>query len=358
MKKFLTFVLSLLFCFGIFSGCNKGGNDLETISIPDIVVDLASPENKVEVPSNEPSSVYDAQGRQLTSEEWLLNSKFAKTYIVKLGVGEYTFEYRSSTKKGTIALTITDDQRPKYIFSYDIPDVVIYLEQIELPTVIMDQDSYQSGAYIEYSLLKEDTRIEVAESENGYITPALDAGSYSWVASCQKNGVTYEYTQTFEVQTFDAWVETQREEFFFDEQKQEFVAYTENEGYIVDTSSNSGDFKYSIAHEIIRKAMSAGKTKATFTVITDVIIGGDNGTVWFTNGWKGYAVGFSNDKENYKDNSTGNPPYISSMEINGDSYIYKGTAFLLEAYFSENNPLELQFANGAKCTAAVSITFE
>ena len=100
------------------------GQSKQTINIPQVTVDLQNPENKVEVPAEEPSKVFDRFGNPLTDSQWLLNSKFAKSYIQSLGAGSYTFTYESAAATGTVPLTVTDEQKPDYVFTSEIPETV------------------------------------------------------------------------------------------------------------------------------------------------------------------------------------------------------------------------------------------
>lgn len=377
MRKLLCLILASAFIFtavscGESSDNSSGTSDgkqsesvsesveIVEIQIPTVTVDLSAPENKVAVPSDERSEVYDASGRKLTGEEWLLNSKFSKAYIKKLGVGEYTFSYKGVTKKGTIKLVITDENKPNYVFNSELPEAFNYLEVARLPRLVKDQDSYQGDYEPTYSLKKGETEITVTADGEDFVSPKLDAGEYEWKAVIEKDGKTFEYARNFVVKTFEQWLTSIENEMLFDKQTGAFIK-AENGRYAVDTTANGDMFSYTIDNAILQTAMTAGKTQVKVEVLSEVLIDTslENGSLWLSNGWKGYVWAFSGAKEYVEDKSNDLPPRISGMEKVGDKFNYYTTGYLRNAYFSaeSKNPLQLDFANGAKAKVSVTVTF-
>ena len=376
MKKLLCLILAaaMIFCL---PACGKtpessGENPSETtsdtpvgvieIEIPTVTADLSAPENKVGVSTTEKSEVFDASGRKLTAEEWLLNSKFSKAYIKSLGVGEYTFSYKTATKKGTIKLVVTDDGKPAYVFASEVPETYNYLEKARLPRLVKEQDSYQDDYSPVYSLEKGDEEIVVTDDGGEFVSPELDAGNYVWKAVIEKGGKTFEYAKNFSVATFEQWLASIQNEMLLDKQTGEYIK-AENGKYPIDTTNNGDMFSYTIDNSILRIAMTAGKTMVKAEVLSDALIDGgadvNNGTLWLSNGWKGYVWAFSGAKEYVEDKSKDLPPRISGMKKDGDKFNYYTTGYLSNAYFSaeSKNPLQLDFANGAKAKTLVTITF-
>ena len=382
MRKLLCLILASAFIFAAVSCGNASDNssgssdgkqsdsasesvEAVEIQIPTVTVDLSAPENKVAVPSDERSEVFETSGRKLTGEEWLLNSKFSKAYIKKLGVGEYTFSYKGLTKKGTIKLVITDENKPNYVFDSEIPETLDYLEVARLPRLVKDQDSYQADYEPTYSLKKGDTEITVAadDEEDLFVSPKLDAGDYVWKAVIEKDGKTFEYVRNFTVKTFEQWIVSIEDELLLDKQTGVFIK-AENGKYAVDTTNNNEMFSYTIDNSILQAAMTADKTQVKVEVLSEVVInldenGNGNGTLWLSNSWKGYVWAFSGAKEYDEDKTAEASPRISGMKKVGDKFNYYTTGFLRDKYFSaeSKNPLQLDFANGAKAKTLVTVTF-
>lgn len=338
------------------SGGSEEPTEVVEITIPTVTADLSAPENKVAVSANEKSEVFDKNGRKLTDEEWLLNSKFSKAYIKSLGMGEYEFSYRSKTKKGTIKLVITDDNKPNYVFDFDLAASFNYLERVNLPKLVKEQDSYQEDYTPVYTLEKDGGKVEL----DGFLTPKLEAGSYVWKAVIEKGGKTFEYVGNFVVKTFEEWLSEIRDTMLFDNQTGEYIKSVDGK-YPIDTTNNAGMFSYTVDNSILQSAMTAGKTQVKVEVLSDVIINADqgNGDLWLSNGWNGYVWAFSDSKEYFEDKSNDLPPRISGMTKVGDKFNYYTTGYLRNAYFSASskNPLQLDFANGAKAKTVVTVTF-
>lgn len=361
-KTFALFCAALLSACVFFGGCKNNGDAITEISIPAISVDLCAPENKAEVPADVKSEVFDETGRKLDDSEWLLNSKFSKAYIRALGVGEYTFTYKTEKTTGVIRLTVTDNQKPAYVFFSEIPEKLPFLSNVQLPKIVKDQDSYQGDYPATYKLTKNGEEAEFSETESGYFAAALKEGEYRWTATILKESVSYEYFQTFTVGTFDEWLKDNENELWLNKQSGNYLQ-SENGEYEIDTSLNNDMFSYTIDNSVLQIAMAAGKTKVRVDVLCDKIVDGGeqgSGSMWLSNGWKGYVWAFSGAKEYDTDYSTEESPRISGMKIINGKFNYYTVGFLRDSYFSANskNPLQLDFANKAKVRAVVTISFE
>ena len=214
MKKYLCLLLSVIFLV-MCSACKNKGNsgdsvehkDPVQITIPSLTVDLYDPENKVDVNAKEVSVVTDKNGRQLTNEEWLLNSKFSKEYIRSLGVGVYEFSYKSENYYGTIILTVEDKQAPNLAFEYQVPSVIETCDKIDLPELIRGQDSYQDELQAEYSV---SVNGEEREIVNGQV--AFEVGAnYVYTAVVQKNNQEYTFKQEFRGETAQDIIERRKQ---------------------------------------------------------------------------------------------------------------------------------------------------
>jgi len=364
-------ILLALSTFTVFAGC-KGEKEPQTIIIPSVSVDLSAPENKVEVPSDVVSYVYDSDGNMLTSSQWLLNSKFAKEYIRSLGVGEYAFTYKSASAVGTITLIVTDSGKPKYVFRSQVPSVVTLCEQIYLPELVKEQDSYQAELQPEYTLLKGDDEIEVTQTEKGILTPILQGGDYVWCATLTENSTVYEYTQSFHVTTFEEWMTSIEDEMLYCINTGEYVLANDDQ-YVLDASQNTDLLSYTISNDILKMAMKAGKSKFRIEVISDKIIsGGSSNNMYIGNDWpehNRYIWNFaaSVEYEDLSNMSDADLPRGFGMEIvdeEGDAnygkYKYWTVGFLnVEGHdYFDKQALRLDFANGANPHATVTIMFE
>ena len=105
MKKISCLLLAMLCAISMVS-CKDSATESsqsqiepQEITIQPITVDLFDPENRVEgLNPNEESTVTDSAGNVLSDSQWLLNSKFSKSYVASLGIGTYTYQYRSESK--------------------------------------------------------------------------------------------------------------------------------------------------------------------------------------------------------------------------------------------------------------------
>ena len=334
----------------------------QTIQIPEVVVDLQSPENKVAVSAEESSKVFDASGQQLSDDAWLLNSKFSKSYIQSLGAGSYTFTYESATSTGTIYLTITDEEKPNYVFSEEIPQTVAFLDSLFLPRLVKEQDSYQQDYAVSYELSCAETAVELLEKPEGFQTEALNAGDYVWTATLTKDGIVHTYTHNFHVQGFDEYLQSNLDTLFFDEQTKTYLAAEEGR-FAVNTNGNTDIFRYTVSQDVIEKAISAGKTWVVLTIAVDKPYAGDasgenKGSFWMTDSWNQYNIG-CNGLTPYTDDlrDRGISAVVSMAEKDG-KYVYCLEGDLRLGFFTESTPLQYFFADGIQCQAELTLHFE
>ncbi len=361
-KRILTQILTVFLLTALLAGCQQAPlqqtqpQEKQSITIPAVTVDLQAPENQVQVGETEASTVYDAAGNALTDTQWLLNSKFAKSYIKSLGVGNYTFTYESATATGVIHLTITDNQPPKYVFTEEIPGTVNFLSSVTLPELVKEQGSYQDDYAVSYELKRGEEAVELTD---GFVTSGLTEGTYTWTASALKDGVPYEFTQSFYVQSFAEYLETIEGSLLLDEQSGRYIAPQEKV-YAVDTQSNNSDYFYTVNPEVLAVAMTAGVETVTITVTTDEpLVYGASGSIWISNSWNGYVFGVEGKTARTTDRSAVSEPtrYIGTVAVQDGKYIYQGTVFLDPDIFTESQPLSLQF-NFAQCLADVKLEFQ
>lgn len=359
----LVAAISLSLC-----GCGENGAETQpnvakqTIEIPQLTVDLQSPENKVQVPAEEPSAVFDEAGQQLSDSQWLMNSKFAKSYIQSLGAGSYTFTYESATATGTIHLTVTDEEKPDYVFSGEIPETVAYLDALFLPRLVKAQDSYQGDYAVRYQLCREDREVELLEKPDGFQTEALEPGDYLWTATLSADGTEHAYTLGFHVQSFDEYFQSNLNALFFDEQAKEYLVAVEGK-FPVNTQGNTDIFRYTVSQSMIEKAITAGKTWVVLTIVTDKPYadnaGGENkGSFWMTDSWNEYNIGCNSLTPYRKDLRGTNLSSVVSMSVENGSYVYRMEGDLRLGCFTESTPLQYFFANGMQCQAELTLSFE
>ena len=351
-----------------FWGCGEKKEETQkeqpkqTIQIPEVTVDLQSPENKVQVPAEEPSKVMDASGQQLSDAQWLMNSKFSKSYIQSLGAGSYTFTYESATSTGTIYLTITDEEKPNYVFSEKIPQAVAFLDSLFLPRLVKEQDSYQEDFEVSYQLSCAETAVELLEKPEGFQTEALNAGDYVWTATLTKDGTVHTYTHNFHVQGFDEYLQSNLDTLFFDEQTKTYLAAEEGR-FAVNTNGNTDIFRYTVSQDVIEKAISAGKTWVVLTIAVDKPYAGDaggenKGSFWMTDSWNQYNIGCSSLAPFRKDLRNTNNSSVVSMSVENGSYIYRMEGDLRLGQFTQSTPLQYFFADGIQCQAELTLDFE
>lgn len=338
------------------------GQSKQTINIPQVTVDLQNPENKVGVPAEEPSKVFDRFGNPLTDSQWLLNSKFAKSYIQSLGAGSYTFTYESAAATGTIQLTVTDEQKPNYVFSAEIPETVDYLDSVFLPRLVKEQDSYQGDYEVSYQLSFGENAVELLEKPDGFQTEVLEAGDYLWTATLSRDGVEHTYTRSFRVQSFDEYLQNNLNTLFFDEQTKAYLAAEEGK-FAVNTQGNTGIYRYTVSQNMIDKAVSAGKTWVVLTIATDKPYAGEAsgenvGSFWMTDSWNKYNIGCSGLMPYVKDLRNTALSSVASMSVENGSYVYRLEGDLRLGHFTESTPLQYFFADGIQCQAELTLSFQ
>lgn len=334
----------------------------QTIQIPEVVVDLQNPENKVQVPAEEPSKVFDVSGQQLSDAQWLMNSKFSKSYIQSLGAGSYTFTYEGSAATGTIRLTITDKEKPNYVFSEEIPQTVAYLDSVFLPRLVKEQDSYQQDYAVSYELSCAETAVELLEKPEGFQTEALQAGEYVWTATLTKDGTVHTYTHSFHVQSFDEYLQGNLNTLFFDEQTKTYLAAEEGK-FAVNTNGNTDIFRYTVSQDVMQKAISAGKTWVVLTIAVDKPYAGDasgenKGSFWMTDSWNRYNIGCSSLTPFRKDLLNTSNSSVVSMSVENGMCIYRMEGDLRLGQFTHSTPLQYFFADGIQCQAELTLSFK
>ena len=338
------------------------GQPKQTINIPQVTVDLQDPENKVDVPAQEPSMVFDGDGQQLPDHAWLMNSKFSKSYIQSLGAGSYTFTYESATSTGTIYLTVTDEEKPNYVFSSEIPQTVAYLDSLFLPRLVKEQDSYQGDYEVSYELRCAETAVELLEKPEGFQTEALKAGDYVWTATLTKDGTAHTYTHSIHVQSFDEYLQGKLDTLFFDEQAKTYLA-AEDGKFAVNTHGNTDVFRYTVSQDVIEKAISAGKTWVVLTIAVDkpyaADAGGENkGSFWMTDSWNQYNIGCNSLTPYTDDLRNRGISAVVSMAKKDGKYVYCMEGDLRLGYFTESTPLQYFFADGIQCQAQMTLSFK
>ncbi len=373
MKKRISLIVSLIlllaFVVAMTASCQpteEPKKEPETISIPDVTVDLRNPENRVDVPEDEKSEVYDSTGRRLSDSEWLLNSKFAKSYILSLGVGEYSFTFKSATKNGTIKLTVTDSESPDYVFLGEVAEKYTFRESPVLPLLVKNQDSYQGDYEVSYSLKNGEQAVAIEKADNGVITTELDSGNYTYTASLTRNGEQFNYTKSFYVQSFEEYLSENANKLFFGEVEGEFMSASDEGTYHVKSEGYYEITKYTLTQEILDKAITAGKTKITFTVVTkNSMVHPSNGSaLWMTDSWNAFKIGFAGETDEFTDRLSESIPYLVSTEISTDAetgetiYTYTGTTLLTKGFFTTATPLQFWIAHKTVGEADVRITFD
>lgn len=272
----LTLALAAAFAFAGVSCSQK--SELAYIAIPDVTVDLIDPENIVAVDGTKNSVVKDASGRELTSDEWLINCKFSKSYIASLGVGTYNFTYTNDSETGNIRLTVTDDEKPYYVFDGEV-GVIGYKGATELPFLVKWQDSYQADYTPVYSLVKGGETVAVNFSDGKYTTAELDSGNYLWKAFITAHGVDYEYILYFRVQTFLEYLSEHLSDSLLLVQNDSYAEYSDGV-FKLDTSANTDFFTYNLDKKIVTKAYAGGYDTMVMTFTSDTLL--PFAQVWLT----------------------------------------------------------------------------
>lgn len=379
MKKIISTILSLLMVAS-FVGC-KGGEEINSsvnssmeetvakeISIPTLTVDLYDPENKVAVSETEPSVVVDGDGRTLTEKEWLLNSKFSKSYIRSLGVGTYTFQYSSAKEYGTITLVITDKEQPNYVFYFEMDEMVEYDSMPLLPKLVQNPDSYQAACEVSYKLYKvsdtDKTEKTFVEYNERAFTLLDKEGSYLWQASVITGDTTYDYERAFTFESYDAYKARVMPTMVFNAETNKYCPYDGE--YITLDSTQLGtmdddQYDFNISNEEILKQISLGNDCATLTFESD---NGDffgtreNGDVdtglWVTNGWSSWFYSITAMTDGVSATSS---YVIEKTTLGANHYRYLVKVRLDEAHFSNNQPLQMKFTYNCRRVCKMTVEF-
>ena len=344
MKKLVVFIFALIMPMMCVGCKNSGGNVSESsdsdrssviepvqFSFADIVIDLADPENVVsEANPFEASEVFDVSGRKLTDKEWLLNSKFAKSYIRSLPLGEHIFEYSSLTKYGTIKITITDNAAPRYLFSHGVDSIIKFEDEVKLPFLVKDQDSYQDDHNITYQLYKLEgenkTTIPVEEMSTGYWVDA-PSGVYQWVATASLGEKSHQFSLDFKKETFDEYIERNKDVLVFDAGRGVYVKNI-NGTYEINTTVQEY-YTYSVSNDIICSAIKAGKkigVRLTMDEATKTYL-------WMTNNqWHNEAIKLATQ-------------YQGSEVVQDEKYIYTKILDLDAKYFANDEALAVIYTS-------------
>ncbi len=350
LKNVVCSVLALA-CVSAFFGCSK---TKETVANYSLTVDLSDPENVVkELDGSTATFVVDGNGHTLSNEEWLLNSKFSKDYIAKLGVGEYSFDYTSGNKKGKIALTVTDGLAPNYVFAYDVQTTVPFGTTPLLPKLIKSQDSFQADYVVEYTLSEEydgeKDEVPFTEEYDGYGAVLFGGVTYEWKASIEKDGKIYDYTKKFKTQSYEEWLDYNKDALFYNLATAKFEK-RKDDAYSIDTSGNVGMRHYQIPNEMILSAISGGYGKLTLefdlTKSDQSSYTVADQDIWFANGdknggWKGWAY------------SCINNPF--GVQTNG-GYL-SITIPLDESKFSNGEAFQISFNVGVEVVGTVKLSW-
>jgi hypothetical protein len=158
-----------------------------SISIPDLTLDLAAPENSI-VKRGTYTNAHLAKGLTLLSDsEFLLESKIAKSYLKSLGAGTYVFTFLCEEGYTDFTLTLTDKEAPEVIFDYSYEGAKLLEGEASLPTfALLDEDSYQNIT-LHYSLSRDGVSVS--------LDSALEEGSYVYSVSVIRGGLVVESKQ-------------------------------------------------------------------------------------------------------------------------------------------------------------------
>lgn len=379
MKKIISTILSLLMIFS-FASCKGGKNSdssvnssieetvAKEISIPTVTVDLYNPENKVAVSETEPSVVVDSNGKTLTEKEWLLNSKFSKSYIRSLGVGTYTFQYTSAKEFGTITLVITDQENPNYVFYFEMDEMIEYDSKPLLPKMVKNPDSYQEDCAVSYTLYKvvgtEKTEEDFVEYNERAFTLSDKEGSYIWQASLTSGEEIYKYERAFTFESYDAYKARVMPTMVFNAETNKYCPYDGT--YITLDSTQLGtmdddQYDFNISNAEILKQISLGNDCATLTFEStngDFFGTRENGDVdtglWVTNGWSSWFYSITA----MTDGTSATSNYVITKQTLGENhYRYLVKVRLDEAHFSNNQPLQMKFTYNCRRVCTLTVEF-
>ena len=369
MKKLFAFIFALtlsMTCVGC-KGSKENSSSVTSdstsssvaepveVSFAEISIDLSDPENVVsEADPFEESEVFDASGRKLTDKEWLLNSKFAKSYIKSLSLGEHTFEYKSLTKYGTIKIVITDKEAPRYVFSFGVDEVLHFDDEAELPFLVKDQDSYQDNYDVTYELYQIEegakTNIAVEETQQGYWAD-LDSGMYQWVATATLGEKSHQFSLDFRKETFDEYIENKKDTLVFDEGRNVYVKNVDGK-YAIDTKVQEY-YTYSVSNDIIHNAIKAGKrigVRLTMDEATKTCL-------WMTNDqWHKEDLKLAVQYQGSEVVQDGK--YIYTKVLNLDAKYFANDEDLAVIFTSQFNPSKSDSDTWASISGSLEIWFE
>lgn len=377
MKKIISTILSVLIVFSLV-GCKGGKNSdsssnsteqniVTEISIPTVTVDLYNPENRVSVSESEPSTVVDSNGRTLTEKEWLLNSKFSKSYIASLGVGTYTFQYSSAKEYGTITLVIKDEQNPNYVFYFEMDELVEYDSKLLLPKMVQNPDSYQQSCEVEYTLYSvtdgQKEEVEFVEYNERAFTAIDLSGSYIWKATVLDGEQVFENERSFSLEDYATYKARVMPIMVVNGQTNKYCPYDGT--YITLDSMSLGtmdddQYNFNISNAEVLKQIALGNTCATLTFESsngDFFGTRENGStdtgLWVTNGWSSwfYSVTAATDGTTSTSNLS-----ITKM-TDGDTYRYVVKVKLEQAHFSNNQPLQMKFTYNCRRICRMTVEF-
>ena len=375
MKKLLSTILSVIMVFSLVgcgdstsNGNNSNENTPREISIPTVTVDLFNPENKVAVSESEPSVVVDSNGRTLTEKEWLLNSKFSKSYLASLGVGTYTFQYSSAKEFGTITLVIQDEQNPNYVFYFEMDELVEYDSRLLLPKMVKNPDSYQADCTVSYKLYElangQKEEIEFTEyNERAYTALELN-GSYLWQASVFDGETVFEHEREFSLEDYETYKARVMPTMVVNKQTNKYCPYDGE--YITLDSTQLGtmdddQYDFNISNAEVLKQISLGNTCATLVIEStngDFFGVRENGVedtgLWVTNGWSSwfYSITAKSDGITSTSNLT-----IEKITLGENNYRYVVKVRLEEAHFSNNQPLQIKFTYNCRRVCRMTVEF-
>ena len=369
MKKISCLLLAMLCAISMVS-CKDSATESsqsqiepQEIMIQPITVDLFDPENRVEgLNPNEESTVTDSAGNVLSDSQWLLNSKFSKSYVASLGIGTYTYQYRSESKYGTITLIVADSKAPNYVWDFEMKknsagETILYKDdEVLFPLLNKEQDSFQSEYEIAYQLYasgEQETPIDTVLTEDGYTIEETLTGSYRWTATATKVGKEpYIFSQVFRMESFDEYVARKQGEFLY-AYTTDYTAgkYLQAVGgkYEIDTkfdvtmvnknnASHQVFYKYQISNEMVQIALKEGRTHLTYTLTLDAPM--NKTGLWVTNEWSGLQVGFSEKSFANTDTWMWNEDKCTNFKAVKAGSVYTVSLDLAEQFFNTGKNLE------------------
>lgn len=392
-KKYMAMLLACCMTLS-FAAC--GGNDGNTdgnssgdssvtiepqeVAFAPITVDLSDPENRVkEADPDEISVVKDASGRTLTESEWLIGCKFSKSYVQSLGVGQYVFSFSSPTKFGTITLTVTDEQAPRYVFDGKTTSFVAFGNKTaSLPKLKKDQDSYQADCdKVTYRLFLqtetgEEEVFDFAEDGDVYtVSSIVSGGVYRWEATAYKGEQSFSFSYVLKTENFDEWMTRIKDALWYSVDKDAYLPRLEDGTYEVDGRSSTlvKSCDFTVSNEIMNTIIAAGKTRAVFSFR---FIGGnpyETAVNDASGDWRGQSLNIYNGSNNGSGiayvmfaradaGETHAAHMDASMRIDGEDFIYDVSIPLKASSYAQSETLLFQYMWGAVGYGYMSVRFE